>query len=110
MLDEKLRKQAITFEPSDKTWKLQYDISRGIASNPSDEANNSGAAQEESKQNEGGEVVVHEKARVQIELLKVKDTGNICIEFKRKAGSTVLFHSNVKELMDNMSVVYNTTL
>lgn len=58
MIDEKLRVKGIAFEPSNKTWKLQYDISRGITTGSE---TNASAAEEESKQSE---VSVNEKARV----------------------------------------------
>lgn len=78
-----------TFTMSDKNWKLHYDVSRQL---------------------DDGEPELTENARVQIRFLQVPETDKICVDFRRKGGSTMLFHDNVKKLHQALNLCNNTTI
>ena len=49
--------------------------------------------EEQAEEQKEGEQVIREQATIQIELLDAGD-GIVCVEFKRKQGSSMIFHDN----------------
>ena len=84
---------------SDSSWKLTFDLEKKIF----DEDDVAAADQ----QIDGGFM---EKAKVQVEICKVPDQEKYCVDFQRKAGSSVLFYDNVNKYMDLLELCNNTTM
>jgi len=88
LLTDSLNSYNTPYEISNKTWKLNYTKTR-----------------EEDKKEESG-LVMKEQAVIQIELF---DAGNqrICVEFKRKQGSSMVFYDQFNMLRDELAYCNN---
>lgn len=51
-----------------------------------------------------------EQATVQVEILKVPGKDIYCVDFKRKAGSAILFYDNANKYIDLLELCNNATL
>ena len=93
-----LESSGITFEISTKTWKLTYTKAR----------------EEEEKEVTQSDLVIREQATIQIELLdagrNVAGVDIICVEFKRKTGSSMVFYDEFNWLRDEFAHLNNTVL
>ena len=93
-LTEKMTQQGQTFEMSNTTWKLNFEVSKQI-----------------NDISEGQEVEpIFERAKLQVEILKVPDQEKFCVDFQRKAGSAILFYDNANKYIDLLELCNNTTL
>ena len=92
-LTDSLAQNSVAFEISDKTWKVTFTKTREEAS-------------EESKE---GEQVIREQATIQIELLDAGD-GKVCVEFKRKQGSSMIFYDQFNMLRDEIGHFNNVVV
>lgn len=80
---------------SNTTWKINFDVQKQINDTQDDEA----------------EVEpIYERAKVQVEILKVPNQEKFCVDFKRKAGSAILFYDNANKYIDLLELCNNTTL
>lgn len=95
-LTEKMTQQGQTFEMSNTTWKLNFEVSKQI-NDPTD-----GGQQEVEP--------IYERAKLQVEILKVPDQEKYCVDFQRKAGSAILFYDNANKYIDLLELCNNTTL
>ena len=85
---------------SSSTWKLTFQLKKNIFEDAEDD---SAAAQQSPEE-------MTEQATVQVEILKVPDQDKFCVDFKRKAGSAILFYDNVNKYIDLLELCNNTTL
>jgi serine/threonine protein kinase len=92
-LTDSLSSNAIAYNISDKTWKVTFTKTRDEGS-------------EESKE---GEQVIREQASIQIELLDAGD-GKVCVEFKRKQGSSMIFYDQFNMLRDEIGHCNNVVV
>jgi len=53
---------------------------------------------------------IYERAKIQVEILKVPDEEKYCLAFQRKAGSAILFYDNAIKYMDLLELCNNTTI
>lgn len=77
-------------------WKITFNVKKNIDTEP-DQA----AAAEEA---------FVEQATVQVEILKVPGKDIYCVDFKRKAGSAILFYDNANKYIDLLELCNNATL
>ena len=84
-----LEKNAVTYEISNKTWKISFTKTRDADANAKE-----------------GEPCITESAGIIIELLDAAD-GKICVEFKRKFGSSMIFYDWFNTLRDEIAHVNN---
>ena len=96
-LTEKMTQQHQQYQVSDQTWKLTFEVQKQI--NDMDED------QEESKQE-----AIFERTQIQVEILKVPGQDKYCVDFQRKAGSTILFYDKAGEYMELLKLCNNATL
>lgn len=97
-LTQKLGEESQEYEMSDSTWKLTFDLKKKIF----DDDEQAAAQQEQDS--------MLENAKVQVEILKVPGQDKYCVDFKRKAGSAILFYDSVNKYMDLLELCNNTTL
>lgn len=86
------------FTVSDATWKVNFSESKQINAEDDEEESKSDAD------------AIFEKTNIQVEILKVAGQDKYCVDFKRKAGSAILFYSQVEKYKNAMQVCNNTTL
>lgn len=87
-LTDTLSSEHIPYEISNKTWKLCYTKEK---------------ADDEVEANlKEQNIVIKEQAIVQIEMFDAGN-GRICVEFKRKQGSSMIFYDQFTKLMDELS-------
>lgn len=88
------------FTISDTTWKVNFTDQRQINEAEIVEGEESKSAPEP----------VYEKTNIQVEISKVPGQDKYCVEFKRKAGSAILFYDCANKYIDMMELCNNTTL
>lgn len=91
-LTTKMNEQGQQFEMSDQTWKITFEVEKQI------------------NEGEQEELVRAEKSRVQVEILKVPNQEKYCVNFTRKAGSSILFYDNANKYIDLLELCNNATL
>jgi len=88
LLTDSLANSSTPYEISNKTWKVTYTKSR------------------EDDKKEEKDVVIKEQAVIQIELFDA-DNQRICVEFKRKQGSSMVFYDQFNMLRDELAYCNN---
>lgn len=95
-----MNEQGLTFTPSDTHWKINFNVEKKIeGTDPSD-----GAAAGETS------VKFSEQCQASVEILKVPGKEKYCVNFSRKAGSSMLFYDSANKYMDLLEVCNNTML
>ena len=89
---EILDKNTVTYEISNKTWKISFNKTRNQNENVKE-----------------GEPTITETAGIQIELLNAGDN-KICVEFKRKFGSSMIFYEWFNMLRDEIAIINNVAI
>ena len=90
-----MTEQGQAFQMSNATWKLNFDVQKQINDTQDDQA----------------EVEpIFERAKLQVEILKVPDQEKWCVDFQRKAGSAILFYDNANKYIDLLELCNNTTI
>ena len=89
---EILDKNTVTYEISNKTWKISFNKTRNQNENVKE-----------------GELTITETAGIQIELLNAGDN-KICVEFKRKFGSSMIFYEWFNMLRDEIAIINNVAI
>ena len=89
---EVLDRNSVTYQISKKNWKLTFTKAR-----------------HENEETKSEEPSIRESAEIQIELL---DAGNnkICVEFKRKCGSSMIFYDWFNTLKEEMAHINNVQI
>ena len=88
LLTDSLAKTNTVYEISNKTWKVTYKKTR------------------EDDKGETTDLVIKEQAIIQIELFDA-DNQRICVEFKRKQGSSMVFYDQFNMLRDELAYCNN---
>ena len=88
-----LEEHKIPFKISDKAMKLTFIKTR----------------EEQAEEQKDGEQVIREQATIQIELLDAGD-GNVCVEFKRKQGSSMIFYDYFALLRQDLEHCNNVSV
>lgn len=88
LLTDSLQNSHTPFDISTKTWKVTYTKTR------------------DEDKNEEKDLVIKEQAIIQIELFDA-DNGRICVEFKRKQGSSMVFYDQFNMLRDELAYCNN---
>ena len=84
-----LVRQSVKYEISDKTWKINFTKDRNNA---------------DKKKNE--QMMVKESAGIQIDILDAGDN-KLCVEFKRKSGSAMIFYDVYNMILEEIAHVNN---
>merc|ERR1712014_168013 len=92
-LTDSLNSNNVSYNISNTNWKVTFIKTR-------EEGN------EETKE---GEQVIREQASIQIELLDAGD-GKVCVEFKRKQGSSMIFYDQFNMLRDEIGHCNNVVV
>ena len=100
-LTSKMNTEGKQFTVSDTTWKVNFSDQRQINDNTD------AADGEESKT---APEAVFERVEIQVEISKVQGQDKFCVEFKRKAGSSILFYDSANKYIDLLELCNNTTL
>ena len=80
---------------SNATWKLNFDVQKQINDTQDDQADAE---------------PIFERAKLQVEILKVPNQEKYCVDFQRKAGSAILFYDNANKYIDLLELCNNTTI
>lgn len=89
---------------SNTHWKLTFDLEKALPLGDEESKQASGAAQ-------GGVVQgIRERAKVQVEILKVPGQDKYCVDFKRKAGSAILFYDVANTYIEALDMCNDTQL
>lgn len=99
VLIAELTRRGQTFQMSNQTWKLSFDLIKTIN-------------EEEIKQAAAGSAPapVYERAKLQVEIFKVPNQNKWCVDFQRKGGSAILFYDNAGQYLSALEMYNNTTL
>ena len=87
LLVKKMEELGYTFEVSQSTWKLNFEYQQA---------------------NENFEMA--QRCKGKVEILKVREQEKFCVNFSRKAGSSVLFYDIANKFIDYLYPCNNTTL
>lgn len=92
-----MNEQGQEFEMSNQTWKINFNVRKQIIDGENENE------QEQTPLNQ-------EVSMVSVQILKVPDQEKFCVNFTRKAGSSILFYDSANKYIDLLELCNNTTL
>jgi len=92
-----MNEQGQEFEMSNQTWKINFNVRKQIIDGENENE------QEQTPLNQ-------EVSMVSVQILKVPDQEKYCVNFTRKAGSSILFYDSANKYIDLLELCNNTTL
>lgn len=92
-----MNEQGQEFEMSNQTWKINFSVRKQIIDGENENE------QEQAPLNQ-------EVSMVSVQILKVPDQEKYCVNFTRKAGSSILFYDSANKYIDLLELCNNTTL
>lgn len=96
---KKLGREGQNFKVDDQTWKITFDCEKIL---PKEEV-------VEEEEHEEYVNIGKENCSMQVQISQVPGQNKHCVEFKRKAGSALLFYDNAKRIIEMMDLCNNTT-
>lgn len=102
-----LKAEEQQYKISDTSFKITFDNKRQL-NITTPEYDDEDEDNEEKKSEP--EEPIYETTSAQVQLLTVEGQNKICVNFKRKSGSTIFFYDTVKKLKGDISLCNNTTL